>query len=577
MSYLRPGFDPIVIAVIVLGVFSPIVYAGFNSVDDMVLVTFLTNLDSWSLADIFFPEHGYYYRPLLSITFYFDRILWDLSPQIMHFENVLLHLVNALLVYAIVFQVLPKNSNSRRIWAIGASLLFGCHPIVTESVNLISGRTDLLAGVFILLSILFLLRSARTENKLLLLLSGVFFFVACLAKEVSVFYYPAALALSIASFTHGTGFWRKIALRQQYLYVFSFTCAGYFLLRYHALKSSDSGVSRLAESIGGQSESVFDTLRISLKVMGFYTKKLFIPWPLNFGIINVSDYYLVVGVGLVLLCIVWLLRNDLVSAFFLTATCITSAALLVVLGKAAWTPIAERYLYIATAPFVLGSVAWLHQSRNKWFKEKVLAWGGVVLLTVFVVTTGNRNYIWQDNLLLFEDTVRKSPAFIPAKNQLADALIKKGRIEEAQILIAEVYQKSENKDYSSGYINQARSLAHDGKLESARAILVERRDSGETVDPNLYQELVMINFKRLEATKEATARRAIYQENLQLLSSYHAMRPGPFNLYRIGKAHLSLGNREKAKEYFEKAYQQAPETAHYREPARRLAERLGHK
>ena len=45
-----------------------------------------------------------------------------------------------------------------------------------------------------------------------------------------------------------------------------------------------------------------------------------------------------------------------------------------------------------------------------------------------------RTLTWQTNLALFEDTVRKSPGFAPARNELALALERKKRGEEAKKL-----------------------------------------------------------------------------------------------------------------------------------------------
>ena len=49
----------------------------------------------------------------------------------------------------------------------------------------------------------------------------------------------------------------------------------------------------------------------------------------------------------------------------------------------------------------------------------------------------------------------------------------------------------------------------------------------------------------------------------------------PHYLYRSGQLALSIGNKQIAAVYFKKAYENARPDAYYREPARKLAEKLG--
>lgn len=575
MNLIRPSFYPLILAAVTLLVFSPATIAGFNSLDDPGLVNALANSNGWSLKEIFFPGYGHYYRPLLISSFYADLALWDLSPQIMHLENVLLHLANVLLVYSIAKKILPGKHDTRCQWALSAALLFGCHPVVTESVNWVSGRTDVLAGFFILLSIYFLTQSLDGGRQYMLLCSGFAFLLACLVKEVAVFYYPGALFLSATFRCQETGLWHRLRLRKLQLFTISGFCATYFMIRHFALRGAESGVGAISAELQEQSYNLLDTARICLKVMGFYAKKLFVPWPLNFAISNVSGLYVLVGVALVLVVIWLLVRADLTAAFFVTSACIASSALLVALGDVAWTPIAERYLYIATAPFVLGTVNGLYQVRQQFTAGMHWRYGLLLVLAVFGVSTFQRNLVWQDNLLLFEDTVKKSPEFVPAQSHLADALIKRGRLEEAKSLIAKVYTETQEYDYRFGIVNQVRAMAHEGDLEEARNLLQSVIVKTQRVNPVFLQELIAINLERLSKVDSPSLKKPIYRENLELLLKYQEMHPDPFNFYRIGKMYLALGEEPEANRYFSQAYQQAPENAFYKEPTRKLAESTG--
>ncbi len=66
-----------------------------------------------------------------------------------------------------------------------------------------------------------------------------------------------------------------------------------------------------------------------MKAIGFYAKKLLIPFPLNFGIIHVSDAYLPLGM-LVLAGIVWLMTRRTLPAFFvICAGAVGTSALII--------------------------------------------------------------------------------------------------------------------------------------------------------------------------------------------------------------------------------------------------------
>jgi len=83
----------------------------------------------------------------------------------------------------------------------------------------------------------------------------------------------------------------------------------YFLMRYHAL-AKDTGISTAVTGVVGGYDFV-DKIRVSLKVYGFYFKKTFMPWPLNFGIVEVSNWYVLPGIILVIVLVLLVRRADL--------------------------------------------------------------------------------------------------------------------------------------------------------------------------------------------------------------------------------------------------------------------------
>src|SRR6185369_605337 len=367
---------------VVLGVYYPAIFAPINSVDDPGTINFLLNVDSFSLRAIFTPG-ATYYRPLLLLSFMADKFVWGLQESFMHLENILFHLVNVLLLYTVARRCFRAVGAEAPLPPLLAALLFALHPINAEAVNWISGRTDLIACFFVLLSAFFLL--GRRPGLVWSLLAALSLLAGCLAKETAIFFLPAAL---IAPFyLAGTANERRSlpeTARQNWphLAVFAVTGTGFFLFRSLASHHGDAGVARVVSHVAGaQSAAASVTLKLPLKAAGFYLKKLFVPFPLNFGIIHVSELYL--GVGLLLcLLLVWLLtRRTLAAFFFICAASTAASALLVPLLNLTWTPLAERYMYIPSAFFALGLVLgverWQHRVR---FQRLVAVATGAVLL-----------------------------------------------------------------------------------------------------------------------------------------------------------------------------------------------------
>jgi tetratricopeptide (TPR) repeat protein len=84
-----------------------------------------------------------YFRPLSSLSLAVDYAVWGPDPKGFHLTNLLLHVASTLLAG---YLALRLGATRGVAWA--TSLLFAVHPIHTESVSWIAGRTDPLAFLF---------------------------------------------------------------------------------------------------------------------------------------------------------------------------------------------------------------------------------------------------------------------------------------------------------------------------------------------------------------------------------------------------------------------------------------------
>ena len=98
-------------------------------------------------------QNDIFFRPLVVVTYKTDNCLWSLNPPGYHLTNIMWHLVCSFMVYLIAADMFKKKEQAFLSGYL--FLLLACH---SESVAWISGRTDLIATAFALVSILFFLR-----------------------------------------------------------------------------------------------------------------------------------------------------------------------------------------------------------------------------------------------------------------------------------------------------------------------------------------------------------------------------------------------------------------------------------
>jgi hypothetical protein len=98
-------------------------------------------------------------RPIVSMSYLANARLGGLNPGGFHLFNILIHCLNALILWrlmAALFAVgkMPERiAASRDLFVYGTPLLFLLSPIQTESVAYVSSRSELLAAVFFLLGL----------------------------------------------------------------------------------------------------------------------------------------------------------------------------------------------------------------------------------------------------------------------------------------------------------------------------------------------------------------------------------------------------------------------------------------
>ncbi|TWT59819.1 hypothetical protein [Rubinisphaera italica] len=170
---------------LVLAVFGISVTFDFVNWDDPWYIHRNPLVQSWSFQNLYgicTETVTRNFAPLTIFSYLIDHSLWGKWAGGYHLTNVLLHGINAILVFLLVRQI-----TTRHVFALVVALLFAIHPIQIESVVWISARKGLLSSAFILLSLLFWLKRERTSQDEL---SGTILFVVALMCKASAVVVP---------------------------------------------------------------------------------------------------------------------------------------------------------------------------------------------------------------------------------------------------------------------------------------------------------------------------------------------------------------------------------------------------
>jgi len=582
MFQLKKPYALLFIILAVFSVYYSTIFAEVLSIDDHKLIENLLNKDGFTFKEQFLRGRGYYYRPINYLSYIADKYLWGLHESFMHLENMILHALNGCLVYLIADRVSRRMDVAYPSTALFAALLFAMHPIATEPVNWISGRTDLLAGFFVLSALLLLLHGLKADSRVPVILAACCFFLAPLAKETAIFWFPAALYLVYITARNPAQKFPSDLLNtlRSHAIHYSALCAvplAYFTLRHLSIGRHDSGIGLALKGIVKVEDHDFiNKVWISLKVIGFYFKKLVAPLPLNFIINSVSNWYVIAGVLVIICCLYLCWRRSLLSALLLMSACIISPALLVPLGKMALAPVAERYLYMPSAFFAVALAVGGASILHRYQVSKVLVRAVVMLVLLGAgYVTWQRNLVWQTNLSFFQDCVRQNPDFIPTRNELASALQKAGRIDEAQQVYLSNKVPATGNYHIVTEINRANVMAANKDIIGAIKLL--KGVDGQESNPfykNYLQSRLHLNGLLLQESIKPELKNAVNLENIELSKKLFLRSGDPFYYYQIGKLCMIVNDDKQAAQYFRLAAEKSPAKAFYKEPARKLAERL---
>jgi tetratricopeptide (TPR) repeat protein len=362
------------------------------------------------------------YRPFTTLSYLFNyAVLGNATePGGYHWINILLHLGNVFLVYALARRLL------RELWPpFFVAAVWAVHPVLTESVTNIIGRSDLLSGMAVLSGFLMYLRSAESAGR------PRFAWLAGLmaVTTVGVFSKESTVAIVGVIVLYELTWWKERRQGRALLLGCVATLVPIAAMLYW--RSIVLAASRPAEVIFTDNPIVGADFWIGrLTAINVIPRYLWLTlWParlspdysyaqipLAHG--TVQDWLAGIAVLAAAMLVVGLYgwnRTAFFLASFAAITFVPMANLLFPIG----TIMAERFLYLPAigllACLVMAIYAAGRRVPLKRFAPVVLC----VITAAFAVRTWMRNDDWRDERAMAEASVRTSPKSYKVHDLLA--------------------------------------------------------------------------------------------------------------------------------------------------------------
>ena len=228
-------FFLIILASLVFIVYGKSINYEFTGLDDDALtskkslyISNVKNFPNFFLTDCYHNKKiTQYYRPILSLSFAIETILFGINTKIYHLTNIIIFIFALYLMYLFLCKLCLKNTILKYI-----ILLCAVHPIFVSSVVWIPARNDSLLAIFIFLFFINFVNYTKEKKVLSFIMSCFFFSLSLFTKETTIICFPILIFL-IYSF--------KIKISKQqilnYLFVLIPVLIIYFYLRHIAVAS----------------------------------------------------------------------------------------------------------------------------------------------------------------------------------------------------------------------------------------------------------------------------------------------------------------------------------------------------
>ncbi len=402
-------------------------------------------------------------RPLVVLSWALDWRLWGLDPLGYHVVNVLIHLGNACLVFLLGEEIGRRLSLPRPMLpALVAAALWAVHPMTTEAVSYVTGRSESLCATFYLGALIFWLRWRRGTDAFQLILALLAFVLAAATKEVAATIPATLLLLELAlPATRPMGWRGWMALSPFWLALGAGALARKLS---YGVFTTDLWLRPLGVQLATEAEVVLRYLQLWLLPLG---QSVFHDHPPSAGPMAPRALLATALLLSLVIAALWQRRR---RPWLLLGV---GWFLLILAPSSSFVPLketmAEHRAYLSGWGLCFVLVLAL---RPLLAGHRRLA-TALVVSTLLLLGTGThlRNRVWADETSLWTDAVEKNPSSAEAWYGLGDALRFNGSFDGA----IEAYHRAVELDdlFLDAWNNLGIAMAEQGRVAEARDIWLE--------------------------------------------------------------------------------------------------------
>lgn len=486
-------------------------------------------------------------RPVLMASFVLNERLGGFEPFGFHFVNVLLHGLNAVLLWRFCLALFvpgrfgERVEAARGLFVYGAPLLFLVSPMQTESVAYISSRSEVLSTAFYLAG-LWAFVVWRERNPWVTAGLSLLFLVLAAGSKQDKITLPVAILLLDYLILSKRGFSGLKKSLPTYAMFGLGMVAGFFIVIRPFLFAQSAGFNLDWQAY------LFTQFRVLFR----YAGQLIAPLGLNIDpdvavshSLGENFSWLALPALVALLAAAWRFREQAPlpvfgGLFFLLAIA-PSSSFYPLLDYAA-----ERRVYLPAVGFFL-LILWLlvrafpKESKTPWavLAAACLVYGGLTI---------QRAQVWSSELSLWQDAARKSPDKARPLTWLGRIYFEAGRTAEAVRYWTQAEERVEPGSDEHAYLLGNLGLAAATQKDYEQAVRhYERAVEMKGGDSRLWAQLAVANM-RLGREEKGWQLFDVAMKRRRMLGPETFMLRGQ-EYYRIGEYEKALADYEAALSY----------------------------
>ncbi len=484
-SYVNVSYPVSIILIVSILLYIKSLNFGLTHLDDTIFINDFhelfskgKNLGHLFFRGVFFEKNDSYYRPLLMVSFMFNKIVTGKLFGY-HLTNLFFHLTSCVLLYKFF-----KVFNFRNDIAFIFTLLFAVHPALSQAVVWIPGRNDSMLTTFALAGFLSFVQFNKTSNWSWLFFHFILFFATLLTKE-------SGIILPVMCFGYLFLFSKTSATQYTLLIVGWFiTAASWFYMRSISIEPA------IKPTLTEYATGFINRLPLFIQYLG---KSLL---PFNLSVFPMqADTSMVYGIlAFIVLAVLLFLNKSADKKQIIYGT----AWFILFLLPALFIPAQineqsfEHRLYLPIIGILLLLPQTIIFSDHSGYNQNLVFAGAIAVILLFTILNVLHQPKFKNEITFWENAVADSPSSSYAHKLLGVKYFTKSAFEQSEEEILEALRIDSTERYANFYY--AKNLLHKNPRDPRAEyyLLKEEKEHSGFID-NLF-ELAKVNFEKGDKT-----------------------------------------------------------------------------